>query len=176
MIQVYFSASTVEVLRHERLYHPHPRVRRKLEVLYLKSQQVAHQEICRSVGITKPTLVKYLRAYQEGGIKQVKEVKFRKPQSALAGYSTVIENYLRQHPPRSLAEASDRIAELTGVTRSPAQVGKVLKRLGLKRRKVGALPGKAVTEEKIAEQETFQEQQLEPRLAEAKAGQRVVFF
>lgn len=62
------------------------------------------------------------------------------------------------------------------MTRSPAQVGKVLKRLGLKRRKVGALPGKAVTEEKIAEQETFQEQQLEPRLAEAKAGQRVVFF
>jgi transposase len=176
MIQIYLSESTLEVLRRERLYHPHPRVRRKLEVLYLKGLKIAHQEICQRVGITKPTLVKYLREYQEQGLEKYKEVKFRQPTSALAPYAERIEAAFRERPPRSLGEASQRIEAVTGVWRSPAQVGKFLKRLGMKRRKMGAVPGQAVTEAKVQEQERFREQALEPRLAEAQAGQRAVFF
>ncbi len=79
-------------------------------------------------------------------------------------------------PPATLAEASTRIAELTGIERSPAQVGKVLQQFGLKRRKTGAIPGPAPTPERQAERATFQEQELEPRLAQAQAGQRAVSF
>lgn len=38
------------------------------------------------------------------------------------------------------------------------------------------MPGKAADPEKQAEQEAFREKKLEPRLAEAKEGKRVVFF
>ena len=55
MIHLEFSAEDLETLRHERLYHPHPRVRQRLEAVYLKSRNVPHQDICASVQITKPT-------------------------------------------------------------------------------------------------------------------------
>lgn len=75
-----------------------------------------------------------------------------------------------------MAEASTRIAELTGIERSPAQVGKVLKQFGLRRRKTGAIPGPAPTDARRAEQATFEAAALAPRLREARAGQRAVFL
>jgi hypothetical protein len=47
-----------------------------------------------------------------------------------------------------------------------------LKHLGIKRRKVGMIPAKADTEK----QAQFKQAELEPRLAEAQAGLRAVFF
>ncbi len=66
MIRLIFTEETRERLRHERIHHPHPRVRQRLEALYLKSEGRSHQAICASLGITKPTLIGYLRLYQEG--------------------------------------------------------------------------------------------------------------
>lgn len=51
-------------------------------------------------------------------------------------------------------------------------VGVFLKRLGVKRRKVGMIPAKADTEQ----QAQFKQEELEPRLAEAQAGLRAIFF
>jgi transposase len=51
-------------------------------------------------------------------------------------------------------------------------VREFLKHLGLKRRKVGMIPAKA----DIEEQSRFKQDELEPRLEEAKAGARAVFF
>jgi hypothetical protein len=47
-----------------------------------------------------------------------------------------------------------------------------LKRLGMKRLKVGVFPAKADPEV----QETFRGEQLEPRIKEAQAGKRVLFL
>lgn len=176
MIRLEFSAEDLERLRHERLYHPHPRVRQRLEAVYLKSRHVPHSEICDSVHITKPTLVTYLRRYPRGGLAALKEIHFRQPQSALAPYEGLIRAYFTQHPPASLAQARYWIERLTGVSRSPAQVGKLLKRFGLKRRKVSALPGPPPSDARCAEQDRFRDQELTPRLAQAQAGQRGVFF
>ena len=46
----------------------------------------------------------------------------------------------------------------------------------MKRRKIGAIPGKALTDDKRKEQERFIEQALAPRLAEAEASRRMVFL
>jgi transposase len=57
--------------------------------------------------------------------------------------------------------------------RSPTQVGEFLThKLGMKRLKVGQIPAKADPEE----QKTFLENELQPRLAEARQGKRHVFF
>jgi len=176
MLRLEFSAEDLERLQQERLYHPHPRVRQRLEAVYLKSRHVPHQDICASVQITKPTLVKYLRLYRRGGLAALKEVHCRQPQSALAPYEGLITEYFTQHPPATLAEASHWIERLTGVSRSPAQVGKVLQGFGLKRRKVGALPGPAPSDARLAAQDHCRDHSLAPRLAEAQAGQRAVLF
>jgi hypothetical protein len=65
---------------------------------------------------------------------------------------------------------------MTGIERSPTQVSAFLKRLGMKRRKVGFVPGKSGTPEKIEEQERFRQEELEPLLESAKLGQQAVFF
>ena len=176
MIRLIFSEEMRERLRHERIHHPHPRVRQRIEALYLKSEGWAHQAICASLGISKPTLVSYLRAYQEGGFAALTACRFRRAQSALAPYADRISIAFAHSPPRTLVEASTRIAELTGIERSPAQVGKVLKKFGLRRRKTGAIPGPALTTERLEEQTDFETQELTPRLKEAQAGQRAVFF
>ena len=73
MIKIEFSPEEIDALELERYHHPDPKVQKKMEVLYLKSQQLAHQDICRLCRITEPTLVTYLKHYQEGGMEQLKK-------------------------------------------------------------------------------------------------------
>jgi transposase len=176
MIQIDFSSEAIDALYEERRHHPQPHIRQKLDALYLKSQGLAHQDICRIVRITKATLVSYLKAYQEGGIAQLTEDRFHRPQSELDQHRPLLEDYFCQHPPVSIAEAQSKIEALTGLHRSPTQIRQFLQRIGMKCRKVGSVPAKAIDEEKVHEQETFKEEKLEPRLHEAQQGERDVFF
>lgn len=91
-------------------------------------------------------------------------------------HAATLETYFKEHPPRTIAEARQVIQEQTGIERSPTQIQAFLKRIGMKCRKVGYVPGHAATPEKQAEQETFKNQALAPRLAEAQAGKRRVLF
>ena len=177
MITIEFTSADIEALAYERYHHPHPQVQRKMEVLYLKSQGLSHQDILRLSGITsRTTLVKYLRQYQTGGIDGLKHLDYKGQPSALRPHIPSLKAYFEAHPPRTSAEAQAVIERLTGIKRSPTQIKAFLKRMGMSCRKVGYVPGKATTPEKIAEQETFRTEELEPRLAEAEAGERAVFF
>jgi transposase len=177
MISIEFTQEEIDALEYERYHHPDPKVQKRMEVLYLKSQGLAHQEICRLCRISKTTLVTCLRKYQEGGLECLKLFSYQGDTSELDEHRQSLEDYFKEHPPRTIAEAKTAIEDLTGLERSPTQVRAFMKRLGMKYLKVGYVPGgKAATPEKQAEQETFKTQQLEPRLEEAKAGKRVVLF
>jgi transposase len=71
-----------------------------------------------------------------------------------------------------VAEAGAKITALTGIARKPTQVRRFLKQLGMAPRKVAAIPAKADVEA----QEQFKAQVLEPKLEEAKRGQRAAYF
>jgi transposase len=172
MVKLEFTAAEQDALHYERYHHPHPRVQRKMEALWLKSHGVAHRQISRLTGISSTTLTSYLRAYQAKGIEALKTVNFRRPQSELATHQETLEAHFRQHPPTSVKQAMATIETLTGVRRSSERVRLFLKRMGMKCRKVGMIPAKA----DVAAQEAFKTTELEPRLAEAQAGQRAVFF
>ncbi len=176
MITIEFSGEEIDALDYERFHHPHPKVQKKMEVLYLKAQGVLHQEICRLCNISKGTLVSYLRQYQEGGIERLKHLGYKGQPSELNAHTDSLKAYFKKHPPRSIAEAQDTIEHLTGIKRSPTQVREYLKRIGMRLLKTGFVPGKATSPEKQAEQEAFLEEKLAPRLEEAKAGQRKVYF
>lgn len=176
MIRIEFSAADIEALHYERYHHPHPLVQKKMEVLYLKSQGLAHHEIRRLCQISKMTLVKYLRQYQQGGIEALKPLHYRGQPSALNEHAISLREYFQQHPPRSVSEAQAKIEALTGIQRSPSQIRAFLKRIGMECRKVGFIPGKASDPAHIETQESFRQGQLEPLLEEAKAGQRAVFL
>ena len=172
MIKLEFTAAETQALDYERYHHPHPRVQRKMEALWLKSRGLPHREISRLTGICATTLTSYLRVYQEGGIEALKEVRFYRPKSELEAHRGTLEDYFRAHPPATIKEAMAKIEQLTGVRRSEERVRVFLKGLGMACRKVGMMPAKADVEA----QQSFKENELEPRLEEAKTGQRAVFF
>jgi transposase len=128
MIRITFTDEEIDQLRKERFFHPHGRVRRKMEAVFLKSQGISHQEIGEMVGITQNTLREYLQQYKSGGIEALKVLNFRKPMSPLEEYRTIIEAAFRKTPPATLNEAAARIKELTGIERSPRQIGRFLKK------------------------------------------------
>ncbi len=171
MIQLEFSEADITALDYERYHHPHPQVQRKMEVLYLKSQGLSHQEIRRLSRVrSKTSLVTYLREYEAGGIEALKQLDYKGQPSKLNEHIPSLKAHFAAHPPRTSAEAGSEIERLTGIKRSPTQIKAFLKRMGLKPRKVGYVPGKAATPEKLAEQDSFQTEALEPRLTEAQAG------
>jgi transposase len=155
MIRINFSEEDIKILQYERFHHPHPHVMRKMEVLFLKSLGLTHAMISMIVGVSPNTMRAYFKEYLEGGIEKVKELNFYRPQSLLAGISSSIESYLEAHPPLSISQAAGMIEELTGIKRGITQTRKFLKSLGYSFRKVGAIPAKAITEEKKTNSVSF---------------------
>ena len=176
MIRIEFTEQQVEDLSDERYHHPHPRVQQKMEVLYLKSQGLPHHTIRKLCQISKTTLTVYLRQYLEGGIPRLKQSDYQGQPSVLNAHAETLEAYFTAHPPQTIGEATSKIYEMTGIERSPTQVSAFLKRLGMQRRKVGFVPGKSGTPEKIAQQEQFREEELEPLLELATSGKQAVFL
>ena len=144
MLRLTFTDLEKQALAYERVHHPHPRVRRRMDVLWLKSQGLAHQDIARLAGVSPKTLRSSFRDYLEGGLAGLKVLRFRRPQSEWVAHQQIIEAYFRDHPPASINEAIAAIRELTGLTRSPTPVRLFLKaKCGMKRLKTGVLPAKA---------------------------------
>ncbi len=175
MITIEFSQDDIDALDYERFHHPHPKVQRKMEALFLKAKGLKHAEICRLCGISTPTFITYLRQYQEGGITRLQQLGYTGKVNELAAYTDILVAYFTEHPPTSIAEAQYVIEQHTGLKRCPTQVREYITSIGMKCRKVGHMPGKAADPEKIEEQEAFQHDELEPRLEEARAGQRIVY-
>jgi transposase len=172
-LKIAFTDDEVADLFYWKERHPHPRVRKKMSVLYLKSQQLAHKEIKRLERITEATLLAYLNAYQQpNGLEVLKEIRFNKPKSDLMGHKDKLEAYFREYPPATSKAAAAKVEELTGIRRSPDRVRIFMKRIGMDIRKVGMIPAKADVEA----QEKFLENELKPRLQEAKEGKRALFL
>ena len=172
MITINFHPDDIIIIEDGRYTHPHPRVRRRLEVLWLKSQMLSHDDICRLANIGESTLVRYLKLYRDGGLEEVIKLKFRKPESELEKYVIDIKAYFQDHPPATLKEAMAAIEGITGLKRSKATIGRFLHSIGMHPRKVGMIPSKADPEK----QKAFLNNELEPILEEAKEGKKVVLF
>ena len=176
MITISFTQNDINELEYERYHHPDPKVQRKMETLYLKSQNIKHQSICNLCRISSVTLVEYLRQYIEGGVERLKLNLYKGKNNELAEYRESLEEFFNANPPRSTKEAKNIIKERTGIKRGMTQVRIFLKRIGFKYRKVGTIPGKTVDDKKIEEQENFKNEQLIPRLNEANNGARDIFL
>ena len=118
-------------------HYPDPKIQKKLEVVYLKSQSLQHQEICRICRICKTTLSSYLRQYQEGGLERLKETHYVGQANELEENEVTLKAYFEAHPPQTSAEARAAVEKLTGIQRSPTQIRAFMRRIGMRCRKVG---------------------------------------
>jgi transposase len=172
MIKIAFRSDEIVDLREISQNHPHQRVRTKASALVLKSHKVEHYKIAASIGVCENTLRTYFNQYVVEGIDSITKLNFRKPKSALVKFEKIVKNYLNESPPASIKQACEDIEKLTKVKLCETQMRKYLKSLGVKFRKVGSIPAKA----DIEKQKEFLETELQPRLDEANAGKRDVYF
>ena len=178
MSRIAFTADDLSAIAFERYHHPEPFVQRKLEVLWLKSQGLAHHDIARLAGVSRASVQRYLGAFLTGGLDAIRRYPWKGQRSALDGHRASLEEHFRQHPPRSVKEAQHAIEQRTGVGRGATQVRRFLRRLGLQPRRVAAvpIPPQATAEDHAREQRQFLAGELEPVLAEARADRRDVYF
>ena len=178
MRQLTFSEADVPAIAHERYHHPDPRVQRHMEILWLKHHGFAHDLIATLAGCSRSTVQRTLSEFVEGGLEQIRQVPLKQSSSQLENHRASLEQLFKDHPPRGVKQARHLIEEHTGICRGPTQVRLFLHRLGLKPLKVAAIPipPKSTLDEHVKTQAEFRENKLEPRLEEARQGQRRVFF
>lgn len=124
-----FTDDTIAAIRRERFHHPHPRVQQKMEVLWLKSQGLTHDDIARLADVSRRSVQRYLDEYLEGGLDRVRRLAWKGAPNALAPHQGCLEDYFLHNPPRSAREAQQAIERQTGVRRGLTRVRVFLKSL-----------------------------------------------
>ena len=153
-----FTEEQRETIGRERFYHPDPAVQRRMEILWLKLHGETHERIAVLTGTSRRTVQRVLDLFWDGGLAAVRQFQWYQPTSELTAHTPTLEEEFRQRPPHTVAEACQRIEELTGVVRGREQVRLFLKdQLGLNWRKVAAVPvpPKQSVEEHAANQADF---------------------
>lgn len=129
-----------ELMQRDRMAHEDRFVRRKLDVLWLLHCGLKQAEVCRISGVSRKSVDRYLTLWEAGGLEAVYEDKQCHPTSALEPHREKIKAEFQAQPPRTVAEAAERIEQLTGVRRCPEQVRLFMHGLGLSWRQVAAVP------------------------------------
>jgi transposase len=124
-----FTPEDLDALRHERYHHPHPRVQQKMEVLWLKSQGLTHEDIARLADVSRRSVQRYLDDFADGGLQRLRQLPWKGKPNELAAHRGGLEDYFLEHPPRSAREAQAAIEQRTGVRRGLTQVRAWLKKL-----------------------------------------------
>lgn len=128
MIRVEISQEDLKTIKRERFYHPQPHVMIRMHVLALHAEGECATRIAKLLGLNRKTAQACLHAYEKDGLDGVYRYEKHKPKSELDGFDTLIEDELAKNPPRTATEAGAKIAELTGIKRSPTQVRAFLKK------------------------------------------------
>jgi transposase len=128
------------IVNAERDSHPLEHVRRKMLVLWLLHCGLTRQKAAEVSGTGRATVQRYVAAFKEGGLDGLRAWDVTGPVSDLQAHRDRIKEEFTRTPVRSTAEACERIERLTGIRRQPTQVRKFLKDLGLKWRRVRAIP------------------------------------
>jgi len=128
------------IVNEERLSHPNERIRERMLVLLLLHNGVTREKAGEIVGVGRATVQRYVAAFRDGGLDGLRRWEPNRPQSEMAAYREVIRESFEKEPVRTVAEACDRIFQLTGLRRGPSQVRKFLKDMGLKFLRVRPIP------------------------------------
>src|ERR1700674_5001178 len=112
-----FSTEEIEAIRHERYHHPHPRVQRKMEVLWLKSQGLTHAEIANPAHVPPPSVQRYLDEFEQGRLERIRRLDWKGTHSELDDHQLSLELHFLENPPRSARQAQEDIERLTGARR-----------------------------------------------------------
>jgi len=128
------------IVNEERTSHPNLQVRDKMWAIWLLHCGLTRQKAAEIVRVSRATVQRYVDAYRQGGLDGLRRSNIQRPASELAAFRDIIRASFEEKPACTITEACDRIEKLTGIRRSPTQVRKFLKALGLKWQRIRAIP------------------------------------
>jgi transposase len=128
------------IVNEERISHPGLRVREKMLVIWLLHRGASREQAAVFAGVSRSTVQRYVAAFRTAGLDGLRRCHAHRPASEMAAYREIIRESLEERPARTVAEACDRIFQLTGLRRGPSQVRKFLKGLGVKFQRVRMIP------------------------------------
>lgn len=139
-IPIQLSESEQAIVASERDSHPDLHVRRKMLVLWSVHSRLTHRQAGQVAGVGRATVQRYLATYRADGLDGLRRWNVVGPVSALADHADQIKASLSETPVRTVAEAADRIQQLTGLSRGLTQTRVFLKDLGLRWQRTRAVP------------------------------------
>jgi transposase len=139
-LRVQLTDEEQDVVKEERISHPNERIRERMLVLWLLHNGVTRQKAAEIVGVGRATVQRFVAAFRDGGLDGLRRWDPNRPESKLATFRELIRESFEEQPARTVAEAGERIFQLTGLRRGPSQTLKFLKRLGLKFQRVHMVP------------------------------------
>jgi transposase len=148
------------------------KIHRKLLALKMRDAGAPLNMIATSLSITVRTVSNYIAEFREGGLNTTMEDRAYCPESCLEPFLDKIEEDFRKEPVGCTKQARLRILRLTDIALSPSQTRRIMRRLGMRYRKAGQIPGKADGQKQLE----FLDNKLRPKLQEAAEGKRKVFF
>lgn len=138
--RIVLSETEQAIVKEEQEGHFNPHVRQRMRVLWLLHCDVTRAKAAEIVGVGRATVQRWVAAYRAGGLEAVRRWSVTGPVSELASYREEILALFTERPARTIAEAADRIAQQTGLRRSPTQVRQFLGDLGVTWQRVRAIP------------------------------------
>ena len=139
-LRVRLTEEEQRIVNEERTSHPNERIRERMLALWLLHSGVTRQKAAEIVGVGRATVQRYVAAYRDGGLDGLRRWDPNRPESEMAAYRALIRESFEKQPVHTVAEACERIFQLTGLRRGPSQVRKFLKGLGLKFQRVRVIP------------------------------------
>lgn len=112
--RVRLSEEEQRMVGEERREHSHAPTRRKMEVLWLLHHGLTRAKVAEIVGIGLATVQRYVKAYRDGGLDGLRRWEKTGRTSSLEAHRELLAKSFQEQPVRSVAEAADRIEQLTG--------------------------------------------------------------
>lgn len=140
-LRIELTEAEQRVVLGERESHSDACVRRRLWVVWLLHCGLKREQAAKIVGVAVSSVQRDVTLFRAGGLEALRTSgREYQPTSELARHRDQIRKSLEEQPARTIAEACQRIKDLTGVERRPTQVRRFLKGLGLKWQCVRAIP------------------------------------
>jgi transposase len=143
MVQARLSAEQLRGLDEARFCQKTDAINRRVNAVYFRGLGLTQREAARLANVSLNTLRKFVAAFASGGLAAVVADAREGPPSALDPHVQTIKADFAARPPVSVAQAAERIAQLTGVRRQATRVRTFMRDLGMAPRRLSPIPGKA---------------------------------
>jgi transposase len=151
----------LDELFSEMTLNTNSRVRKKCLVVYLRKKGYRRVEIAEIARIDEDTVTNYTKKYDESGLQGLLEEKYHQPKSQLEPYTEQLKELFKKQVPHTVNQAIEMIDKETSIRLKPSACRAFLKKMGMKCRRCGVVPGKAMDDDKQRQaQQEFHDQQL----------------